>query len=668
MPSARFYRYGRTAQLAIDSAADLAAVLELDEALWVATSAHLQTLNGDARFLDYLDGDGDGAIRADEVKAAIRWLLDHLRDLGGIDCGDPQLDRRAVNGAAVQGPAILEAADRVLQQSHDLDGRVALQDVREFIAKVEAGELGRPGAVLPAAAQDEAVRAFMQDIAASAADGGAGVDEASLQRFLERARAVLDWRAARPAGDDLGEAAPREIYELTQALGDKLDQYFALCDLAHLNPALAEQASFNALPENLDASDYAALCEALRKAPLAQANRRAELDFTAELNPYYAQPLARLHEQLQSLGRLAGTALGKAQWLQLKQALAPYRQWLAAEPEGEVANLDSATLRSYLQDPFYTDTVRALVETSRAQAVPPDGLRALEKLILFQAHMLRFVNSYVSFPDLYDPASRAMFEQGTLIMDGRRFTLCVKAPDLDRHAAVSALSHIFTLYAEISPQQGEPIYTVAVPVTSGGRGNLQINKRGVFHDSHGREYHARIVRIVENPISLYEAILAPFQSLARTVTAKLKELSSRAHEKLAAASTATSEQVQNAAAARSAGPADGIAQGGVLAGGGIAIAALGSSLAFITKTLASLNWLNILGGLLVVVLIVLIPTALSAYIKLRRRDLSAILEGSGWAINARMRLTWRQAHNFTFRPRLPGAVVQNRRDRGRKNH
>jgi hypothetical protein len=42
-----------------------------------------------------------------------------------------------------------------------------------------------------------------------------------------------------------------------------------------------------------------------------------------------------------------------------------------------------------------------------------------------------------------------------------------------------------------------------------------------------------------------------------------------------------------------------------------------------------------------------------AFVKLRRRDLSAILEGSGWGINARMRLTHQQSRFFTERPDYP---------------
>ena len=58
----------------------------------------------------------------------------------------------------------------------------------------------------------------------------------------------------------------------------------------------------------------------------------------------------------------------------------------------------------------------------------------------------------------------------------------------------------------------------------------------------------------------------------------------------------------------------------------------------------------------------MLPTAIVAILKLRRRDLSAILEGSGWAINARMRLTFKQAHVFTCRPLLPGITPQDDKD------
>ena len=90
----------------------------------------------------------------------------------------------------------------------------------------------------------------------------------------------------------------------------------------------------------------------------------------------------------------------------------------------------------------------------------------------------------------------------------------------------------------------------------------------------------------------------------------------------------------------------------MLLGGGLAIAALGSALAYMSNKLAENPW-AILVGVLVAVLLVMIPISLVAFIKLRRRELSAILEGSGWAINARMRLTRKQGRSFTERPSYP---------------
>lgn len=96
--------------------------------------------------------------------------------------------------------------------------------------------------------------------------------------------------------------------------------------------------------------------------------------------------------------------------------------------------------------------------------------------------------------------------------------------------------------------------------------------------------------------------------------------------------------------------------GGLLMGGGVAIAALGSAFAYITKTLAGVEGYKIVIGVVVAILAVLLPTSLIGLIKLRRRNLSAILEGSGWAVNARMRLTFRQGRFFTQRPRYPRGV------------
>ena len=93
--------------------------------------------------------------------------------------------------------------------------------------------------------------------------------------------------------------------------------------------------------------------------------------------------------------------------------------------------------------------------------------------------------------------------------------------------------------------------------------------------------------------------------------------------------------------------------GNMLAGGGIAIAALGSSFAFITKIFAELQPVGLLKGLAAAVLAVLIPSSIVAWLRLSKRDLSVLLEGAGWAINSRMRLNATQCRSFTTKPEFP---------------
>ena len=83
--SVRFTRTGRAYHLDIATAADLRNALDLDEALWVATSAPIDTLHLDALFLQLVDTDHDGRIKPPELKDAIRWCLEVLCDARGLD-------------------------------------------------------------------------------------------------------------------------------------------------------------------------------------------------------------------------------------------------------------------------------------------------------------------------------------------------------------------------------------------------------------------------------------------------------------------------------------------------------------------------------------------------------------------------------------------------------
>lgn len=276
-------------------------------------------------------------------------------------------------------------------------------------------------------------------------------------------------------------------------------------------------------------------------------------------------------------------------------------------------------------------------------------LSLLEKVILYQAGILDLANNFVSFPHLYDPNRRAMFEMGTLVMDGRRFNFAVKVENRDAHVEVAKTSNMFVMYIEVIPKHQEETYEVAVPVTSGGKGNLYLGKHGVFLDVNRRECDAKVVHIVENPISYREALISPFLRLGRTLTGKIESFTAERETKWDTYAAQPPSQIDKAAETRQSR----LFAGGLLVGGGVAIAAISSAFAYIAKSLAGVPPWKILVGIGGSILVVMLPITIVAFLKLRKRDLSAILEGSGWGINARMRLTHKQGWFFTEKPKHP---------------
>lgn len=357
--------------------------------------------------------------------------------------------------------------------------------------------------------------------------------------------------------------------------------------------------------------------------------------------------------------------VGRAKLAEFLAQAKSYLAWQAAggaaegKPQTAVEPLGVEKLSQYREKGEDGKNFRAalleLIDSGSQTAAMLDGIRLVEKLTLYQANLLTLANNFVSFPHLYDPASRAMFESGSLVMDGRRFNFAVRVQEHASHAAVAKNGNTCVIYVEVSPPGGAERYEVAVPVTSGNKGGLCVGKRGIFEDISGRQCDARIVEIIDNPVSVPEAIVSPFKRLGRMLSGKIEAITASGQKQFDAKTSAVVNQAGGTPApAPQPQPTTnkGLLAGGLLMGGGVAIAALGSAMAYIGNTLATdsgrFTFLVVVIG---VILSVIIPTAIVAILKLRRRDFSAILEGSRWAINVRMRLTRKQGRAFTQKPK-----------------
>jgi hypothetical protein len=110
----KFFRTGGLDQVALTSGADLLALDQLDQKLWVALSCPVKGLELDEKTLALIDADNDGRIRVPELLAAIKWSAARLNDPGDLLKGGTALPLAAVNAATDDGKTLLASARQIL--------------------------------------------------------------------------------------------------------------------------------------------------------------------------------------------------------------------------------------------------------------------------------------------------------------------------------------------------------------------------------------------------------------------------------------------------------------------------------------------------------------------------------------------------------------------------
>ena len=671
----RFRQYGRAYQLRLEEPGDLDQVLELGESLWMATSAPVDAFACDPVFLGFVDYDHNGRIRCDEMREAVAWTTRLLADRSAMGTTTDSLRLAAINRDDDEGRRLHDAARLILANLGKADAaEISLADVRSTKMILAAAAANGDGIIPPGVTEDAEIQQLIRDViavtgGAADASGKTGITEAGLNQFLAEAGEYVAWCGrADPANAALMPLAgdTTAAYAVFAAIRHKVDEYFLLSATIAYD---ANAAATLGLHLEKSADPAVELDQRLRTAPLAALHPDATLNLAGPLNPAYSQAVDALRKQVLRplLGRDA-TTLTAAAWQEVCSRLAAQAQWHAEKPATKAAALGVEKLRTYLA-PRFREALEALIKADQAVTREIQAISQVEKLILHQQWLLELTNNIVSFSRLYDPHVRALFETGTLVMDGRHFSLCVKVDNRAAHAKVAANSRLFIMYVALTHGPTSETREVAAAVTSGGMGNLYVGKHGIFLDRELRLWDACVTQIIENPISFSEALTMPFRRIGQLIMGQVERFSGSSQkmieDKVASQAVAVTTTVQ---AAAQPSPVPAAAPAGhntrdLLMGGSVAIAALGSSFAYVTKSLKDVNGILILQVFSVVLLLILLPTIIHAWIKLRRRDVGTLLEASGWAVNARMRLTRIMRGVFTRRPGFPAGSEKDRFDR-----
>ena len=643
----KFFRAGGFDQVRLNSGADLMALDELDQKLWVALACPTTGLEFDSRTLDLIDADNDGRIRAPDLVGAVKWAGACLKNPDELLLSASELPLQAINDAAPEGRQLLASARQILVSLGKSDATfITLEDTADTEKIFSQTLFNGDGVVTAEAAEDEATGRTIDDIVACLGPvvdrgGKPGVDQDKADQFFADARAYADWReqaekdsAILPFGEPTFAAAGA-----FQALKAKIDDYFTRCRLAAFDPRAAAVL-------NPDEQDYRAFVAKdlnptsveIASLPLAQVGAGKPLQLNEGLNPAWAGLMKDLEKTVIEPMFQERASLTESQWAAITARFAPYEAWITAKAGESVENLGIDRVREILAGRS-REAITGLIARDKALELEFSAIAEVEKLIRYYRDLYKLVNNFVSFRDFYGRKDKAIFQAGTLYLDQRSCDLCLVVENAGKHAAMAGQSGTFLAYCDCVRKGSNEQMQIVAAFTNGDSGNLMVGRNGIFYDRKGRDWDATISKLVDNPISIRQAFWAPYRKAARMVHELIAKRAAGADQAATAKLVQRVEAMEHAAAKAPPAapePAKKI-DAGLIAALGVGAAGLGGMVGGMLTGFLNLKGLMPL-GVLAIILIISGPSMILAWLKLRKRNLGPILDANGWAINAKAKI------------------------------
>ncbi len=670
----RFFRAGGFDQVRLETGADIANLASLDQKLWVALACPTRGLEFDEKTLDLIDTDQDGRIRAPELLAAAQWAVSLLKVPDDLTKGRSSLALDAFAVDTPDGARLLASARTILNLLGRPDAMViTLEDTADIEHIFDGSTLNGDGVVPADAAASPELAAVIADVIAtmgpvSDRGGKPGVSKATVDRFFAEAAAYRDWhyqRADQPLGP-LGEKAA-EAAVLLHGIATKIDDYFTRCGLVAFDPGAAVGLNPDpALYAGLGTVEIQADAAALAALPIARIEAGKPLPLIEGINPAWAVAVMQLRATLVLPILGAMDDLSEANWKRLKDGFAQWQCWVANEPDTLLKTLGIARISAILDMDAKTG-IDSLLAQDAALAPEIDAISDVDKLIRLQRDLFPLLNNVVAFRDFYTRAGKAVFQAGTLYLDGRSLDLCVRVEDEAKHSQIASLGGIFIVYCKCA-RKGETM-TIAAAITGGDSDSIRVGRNCVFYDRKGQDWDATITKIIEHPISLRQAFWLPYKQAARAVSDAIQKLAAARQASVkqdalqkAFEKTVAGDPVAVSATAPKEAPFDAGKFAGILAAVGLAFGALATAVATIVTGFLHLPAWQMPLVLVGLMLAVSGPSLIIASFKLAARNLGPILDASGWAVNARLKINIPFGTALTTLAKLPPGAQRSLND------
>lgn len=642
----KFSTVGGVTRVNIDSGKDILHLDELDRKLWTALSCPLTNLEIDEKTMTMLDTNADGKIHIEEVVAASKWLTKVVNDPELLLRCDASIPLSAFNTGDEEGAHLLETSRQILENLGLEKNEISIADVSDSIAIFAKTRFNGDGIITENSTDDEAVKAVIKtviDYMGSLTDrsGEPGVDTDKIEAFYT---ALADFKAWKDDGDaDKANVFPygddtAACLAACLAVKDKVEDFFMRCKLASFNADSASVLDVSAAKiGEIAGNNLAASIEEIATLPLARVNADHKLPLGKEINPAWNDAMATFKALVVDKELPKAEYITEEQWLGIMAKFNAYNAWMDARKGAEVESLGYDVAKTILEE-NKKDVLLNLVAQDKALESKSNAIDQVDKLLHLYRDFYTLLTNFVTFSDFYNPKKRAIFLAGTLYIDERACDLCIKVSDMGAQGTMAPLSNMNILYCDCTCKGKPDTMTIAAAVTDGDAGAIMVGKNAVFYDRDGIGWNATVTKIIENPISIRQAFWSPYRKMARSVEDMVNK---RAAEKDAKVMADVNSKIENANI-----PADeqkpeikppfDIAKfAGIFAAIGLALGLVTSAIGGLFSWLG-LHWYHWAIMFVAIIVVVSGPSMIMAWLKLRKRNLTPVLNANGWALNQRL--------------------------------
>lgn len=655
----RFKKIACAKQLIIDNASDLRKILLLDSAHWAVNGMGIDHVVFNRDFLTYMDTDKNQRIRAAEVKDAVTWLLDVLKNYHAIDEKTTSVTIEDLNYENNSDAQDIKNTIELIAGNLNKEGVATLTfNELSYDNLYMNSSLNGDGVIVINNLDNQDVQDYLhalESIEGSVLDKSKmpGIGKNELDTFHNSMVAYIDWNKS--AKYDYRDGEVLKFITLHKSLRDKLIEFFNLCEAA--NYKIFKSIGFGEATVN--GNNAADIKKFFEEGLLSEVDSTGIIDLqNSWLNPCFKADLIKYAELGNKFNFFADpNKLVMAEFNDKLADIESMASYYDNRPNDKFNSIEIDTLEKWLADNSY-EKVSKLIELDLSVKSAIDGYEKLRKLMVYQANMLDFVNNYVNLSRLFNPHQFAIMQTGILILDGKHFSLVTKVNNMAEHKKIISRSNICVAYVEVTANGGLfDKTTMAVAITAGTMRNIFIGKMGIFEGCDGREYDAKITDLIQQPVSIKEALLAPFVKFGEFSTKQADKFFSSKNQEL---DKVVSSEIKNGTLldnAKAPAPGNKTNLPMLLMGGGVGLAAIGSAFAFIINSLKSVSIWQILAVFFGIILVISAPMLLVSLSKLYNRCISDFLAASQWAINPRMRLSNRMSLIFSIRPKYPKCSV-----------